>query len=63
MFGSFKPKTLDLKRISLNIKKSKLILFQKKPSNFDNKSISIKLDGCKLDPTDTVKYLGDKFVS
>ena len=81
MFGSFKPKTLetvlncDLKRISdwlkanrlsLNIKKSKLILFQKKQSDFDNKSISIKLDGCKLDPTDNVKYLGvyiDKFVS
>ena len=52
MFGSAKPKTLetvlncDLKkisdwlkanRLSLNIKKSKLILFQKKQSNFDNK--------------------------
>ena len=82
MFGSAKPKTLetvlnncDLKkisdwlkanRLSLNIKKSKLILFQKKQSNFDNKCISIKIDGCKLDPANNVKYLGvhiDKFVS
>ena len=53
-------------RLSLNIKKSKLILFQKKQSNFDNKCISIKIDGCKLDPAANVKYLGvhiDKFVS
>jgi hypothetical protein len=81
MFGSRKPKTLetvlncDLKkisdwlkanRLSLNVKKSKLVLFQKKQSNFDNKSISIKLDGCKLNPTDNVLYLGvyiDNFVS
>ena len=81
MFRSAKPKTLetvlncDLKkisdwlkanRLSLNIKKSKLILFQKKQSNFDNKCISIKIDGRKLDPADSVKYLGvyiDKFVS
>ena len=57
---------LKANRLSLNIKKSKLILFQKKQSNFDNKSISIKLDGCKLEQTDNVKYLGvyiDKFVS
>ena len=81
MFGSTKLKTLetvlngDLKkisdwlkanRLSLNIKKSKLFLFQKKQSNFDNKCISIKIDGCKLDPADNVKYLGvhnDKYFS
>ena len=81
MFGSSKPKTLetvlncDLKkmsdwlkanRLSLNVKKSKLVLFQKKQSNFDKNSISIKLDGCKLDPTESVQYLGviiDNFVS
>ena len=53
-------------RLSLNIKKSKLILFQKKQSNFDNKCISIKIDGNKLDPAENVKYLGvhiDKFLS
>ena len=73
MFCSSKPKTLetvlncDLKkisdwlkanRLSLNVKKSKLVLFQKKQSNYDNNSLSIKLDGCKLDPTDNVQYLG-----
>ena len=73
MFGNSKPKTLetvlncDLKkildwlkanRLSLNVKKSKLVLFQKKQSNFDNKSISIKLGCCKLDPTENVRYLG-----
>ena len=78
MFGSAKPKTLetvlncDLKkisdwlkanRLSLNVKKSKLILFQK---NQSNKCICIKINGCKLDPADNAKYLGvhiDKFVS
>ena len=46
--------------------KSELVLFQKKQSNFDINSLSIKLDGCKLDPTDNVEYLGvyiDNFVS
>ena len=81
MYGSSKPKTLetvlncDLKkisdwlkanRLSLNVKKSKLILFRKKQSNFDRYSISIKLDGCKLVTSDNVQYLGvyiDNFVS
>ena len=81
MYGSSKPKTLetvlncDLKkisdwlkanRLSLNVKKSKLIFFQKKQSNFDRYSISIKLDGCKLVPSGNVQYLGvhiDNFVS
>ena len=81
MFGSCKPKTLetvlncDLKKISdwlkanrllLNVKKSKLLLFQKKQSKLDTNCISIKLNGCKLDPTDNVQYLGvyiDKFLS
>ena len=81
MFGSSKPKTLetvlncDLKkildwlkanRLLLNVKKSKLVLFQKKQSNFDNKNLSIKLDGYKLDPTENVRYIGvyiDHFLS
>ena len=45
-------------RLSLNVKKLKLVLFQKKQSNSDNKSISIKLDGCRLDPSGNVRYLG-----
>ena len=52
--------------MSLNVKKSKLIFFQKKQSNFDRYSISIKLDGCKLVPSDNVQYFGvyiDNFVS
>ena len=78
---SCKPKTLetvlncDLKKISdwlkankllLNVKKSKLLLFQKKQSKLDTNYISIKLNGYKLDPTDNVQYLGvyiDKFLS
>ena len=43
-----------------------MILFQKKQSNFDNKCISIKIDGSKLDPAENVKYLDvhiDKFLS
>ena len=81
MFGTQKLKTLetvlscDLKqisdwlkanRLSLKVKKSKLILFQKKRSTFVTNSITIKLDGCKLDPTDNIQYLGvyiDKFIS
>ena len=80
MFGSSKPKTLetvlncDLKKIldwlKANrlsfVKKSKLVLFQMKQSNFANKSKSIKLDGCELDPTESVRYLGvyiDNFLS
>ena len=81
MYGSSTPKTLETvlncnikkisdwlkaNRLSLNVKKSKLIFFQKKQSNFDRYSISIKLDGCKLVPSDNVQYLGvyiDNFVS
>ena len=52
--------------MSLNVKKSKLVLFQKKQSKLDITCISIKLNGCKLDPTDNVQFLGvyiDKFLS
>ena len=45
---------LKANRLSLNVKKSNLVLFQKKQNNFDNKSISIKLDVCQLDPTENV---------
>ena len=48
------------------MKKSKLLLFHSKQSNFDSNNISIKLDGCKLDPAENVQYLGvyiDNFLS
>ena len=47
---------LRASRLSLNIKKTKLLIFHSKftRNNFD---ISIKIQGVKLKPTDQVKYL------
>ena len=45
-------------RLSLNVDKSKLIIFKSRQKKFDNNNISIKLNGSKLDPIDHVKYLG-----
>ena len=68
-----KPKTLetvlntDLKavvewlkanRLSLNAKKSKLLIFQSKRKTLNYDNFSIKLDGVKLKPESYVKYLG-----
>ena len=41
-------------------------IFQKKQSKLDTNCIAIQLNGCKLDPTDNIQYLGvyiDKFHS
>ena len=45
-------------RLSLNVKKSKLLIFHSKQSKIDSNMISIKLDKSKLDPEPNVKYLG-----
>ena len=49
---------LKANRLSLNIHKSKLILFKSKRKRFDNNNISIKINCCKMEPTNHVKYLG-----
>ena len=49
---------LKANRLSLNIKKSKLIIFQSKSKKVDFTSFSIKLEGSKLKPSKYVKYLG-----
>ena len=49
---------LKATRLSLNIDKSKLILFKSKRKRFDNNNISIKINGCKMEPSNHVKYLG-----
>ena len=49
---------LKANKLSLNVDKSKLVIFKSKQKRFDNNDISIKLNGCKLNPTDHVKYLG-----
>ena len=57
---------LKVNRLSLNVEKSKLLIFQTRNRITDYDNISIKLDGCKLFPTDHVKYLGlnlDKFLN
>ena len=48
---------LNSNRLSLNVKKSKLIIFTSKRKIITNK-FSIKLNGIKLEPTNNVKYLG-----
>ena len=49
---------LKANRLSLNVDKSKLIIFKSKQKRFDNNNFSIKLNGSKIEPTDHVKYLG-----
>ena len=49
---------LKANRLSLNIDKSKLILFKSKRKRFNNNNISIKINGCKMEPSNHVKYLG-----
>ena len=49
---------LKANKLCLNVDKSKLLIFESKQKKFDNNDISIKLNGCKLVPTDHVKYLG-----
>ena len=49
---------LNANRLSLNVKKSKLIMFKSKRKVISPESFSIKLNGFKLEPTENVKYLG-----
>ena len=49
---------LNANRLSLNIDKTKLVIFYSKEKCLDYSDISIKLIKVKLNPTDNVKYLG-----
>ena len=49
---------LKANRLSLNIKKSHLIIFHSKSKKVDFTSFLIKLEGSKLKPSKYVKYLG-----
>ena len=49
---------LKANRLSLNVDKSKLLMFKSKQRMLNSDSISIKLGGVKLIPADSVKYLG-----
>ena len=49
---------LEANRLSLNVDKSKLIIFHSKQKIIDYDNFTIKLAGTKLKPTGHVKYLG-----
>ena len=49
---------LNANRLSLNVSKSKLLIFQSKYKNIDYSKTYIKLNGIRLLPSDHVKYLG-----
>ena len=51
---------LNANKISLNVKKTELVIFKSKRKQFDGE-IKLKLSGKRLFPTDSVKYLGVKF--
>ena len=48
---------LKANKLSLNVKKTELIIFRRKAAKIDY-SIKFKLDGKRLTPVNTVKYLG-----
>ena len=50
--------TLRANRLSLNVDKTKLIIFRSKYSKNNYEEISIKLQGIRLAPSKYVKYLG-----
>ena len=50
---------LNANKISLNVKKTELVIFKSKRKQFDHE-IKLKLSCKKLFPTDSVKYLGVK---
>ena len=50
---------LNANKISLNVKKTELVIFKSKQKQFDGE-IKLKLSHKRLFPTDSVKYLGDK---
>ena len=49
---------LKANRLSLNVDKSKLLIFHSKQRKLDLNYFSIKMEGRKLIPSDNVKYLG-----
>ena len=49
---------LNANRLSPNVSKSKLLIFQSKYKNIDYSKISLKLNGIQLLPSDHVKYIG-----
>ena len=49
---------LKSNRLSLNVGKTKLLLFRSKCSTIQFENISIKIQGVKLSPCKYVKYLG-----
>ena len=49
---------LKANRLSLNVNKTKLLIFQSKQRKLDLNCLSIKIEGSKLKPCDNVKYLG-----
>ena len=50
---------LNANKISLNVKKTELVIFKSKQKQFDGE-IKLKLSHKRLFPTDSVKYLGVK---
>ena len=52
------PQPRYANRLSLNVSKSKLLIFQYKYKNIDYSKTSIKLNGIRLLPSDHVRYLG-----
>ena len=50
---------LNANKISLNVKKTELVIFKSKRKQFDSE-IKLKLSRKRLSPTDSVKYLGVK---
>ena len=50
---------LNVNKISLNVKKTEIVIFKSKQKQFDGE-IKLKLSRKRLFPTDSVKYLGVK---
>ena len=50
---------LNVNKISLNVKKTEMIIFKSKQKKFEG-DLKIKLSGKRLYPTESVKYLGVK---
>ena len=50
---------LNANKISLNIKKTEIVIFESKQKKFEG-DLKIKVCGKRLYPTESVKYLGEK---
>ena len=53
---------LNANKISLNIKKTKMVIFKSKKNKFEG-DLKIKLSGKRLYPTESIKYLSLKTVT